>query len=51
MISTLGGSHSPPSSHMEMDDPADLFEIAVFVGYCVIRPVSPTIVPAWSLYA
>jgi hypothetical protein len=32
MISTLGGSRSPPASEMEMRDLACLLEIAVFVA-------------------
>ena len=32
MISTLGGSRSPPASEMEMHDLAGLLEIAAFVG-------------------
>jgi hypothetical protein len=31
MISTLGGSRSPPASEMEMHDLAGLLEIAAFV--------------------
>jgi hypothetical protein len=32
MISTLGGSRSPPASDVEMHDPTALLEIAAFVG-------------------
>jgi len=31
MISTLGGSRSPPASEVEMHDRANLLEIAAFV--------------------
>ena len=31
MISTLGGSRSPPASEVEMHDRAGLLEIAAFV--------------------
>jgi hypothetical protein len=51
MISTLGGSRSPPAPDMEMHDPAGLLEIAAFVGVLCNSTGGTGHVPAQSLCA
>ena len=48
MISTLGGSRSPPASDVEMHDPAALIEIAAFVGVLGNSTGGTDYVPAQS---